>query len=95
MTLATLAEQVRDVNPETGIDVVSVPFNIYFLRTCVWVLCLLPSATLICLLRLSLLPLLLFLEYHLAYKGLPRDADCGGALPWVQRLVLYLETWSQ
>ena len=52
--------KVRDPSPLTGISVDSVAFDVYFLRFCAWILSILPSATLLMLLRLSLLPLLAF-----------------------------------
>ena len=52
--------KARDPSPETGIAVDSVAFNIYTLRTAAWLLSLLPSITLMLLLRLAYLPLLAF-----------------------------------
>merc|ERR1719262_2171703 len=50
----------RDPSPDLGIAVDSTFFNIYVLRSCAWLLSILPCATLLMLLRLSLLPLLAF-----------------------------------
>ena len=52
--------KVRDPAEHTGIDVDSVVFNVYILRTAAWLLSILPCVTLLMLLRLSLLPLLAF-----------------------------------
>lgn len=49
-----------DPSIDTGISVDSVAFNIWWLRSCAWTLSLLPCATLLVLLHLSLLPLLAF-----------------------------------
>jgi hypothetical protein len=52
--------KARDKNPDTGIYVTSVFFEIYVLRAAAWLLSILPCVTLLALLHLSLLPLLAF-----------------------------------